>query len=64
MKTIEFTDNELNILIQLLDVAVKSQGLNVAEAAVVLARKVAEVGGTSDTPEIAEPTVVSEEEEE
>ena len=35
MKTIEFTDNELNILIQLLDVAVKSQGLNVAEAAVV-----------------------------
>ena len=64
MKTIEFTDNELNILIQLLDVAVKSQGLNVAEAAVVLARKVAEVGGTSDTPEITEPTVVSEEEEE
>ena len=61
MKTIEFTDNELNILIQLLDVAVKSQGLNVAEAAVVLARKVAEVVGT---PEIAESTVVSEEEEE
>ena len=61
MKTIEFTDNELNILIQLLDVAVKSQGLNVAEAAVVLARKVAEV---AETPEIAESTVVSEEEEE
>ena len=61
MKTIEFTDNELNILIQLLDVAVKSQGLNVAEAAVLLARKVAEVG---ETPEIAESTVVSEEEEE
>ena len=60
MKTIEFTDNELNILIQLLDVAVKSQGLNVAEAAVVLARKVAEVG---DAPEIAESTVISEEDE-
>ena len=35
MKSIEFTDNELNILVQLLDIAVKAQGLNVAEAAVV-----------------------------
>ena len=32
MKSIEFTDNELNILVQLLDIAVKAQGLNVAEA--------------------------------
>ena len=57
MKSIEFTDNELNILVQLLDIAVKAQGLNVAEAAVVLARKVAEVGGV-ESPEYAEPTVV------
>ena len=28
MKTIEFTDNELQILIQLLDISVKAQGLN------------------------------------
>ena len=65
MKTIEFTDNELNILVQLLDIAVKAQGLNVAEAAVVLARKVAEVGGgVEESPEYAEPTVVPAEEEE
>tara|TARA_Y100000361_G_scaffold151961_2_gene170405 strand:+ start:366 stop:566 length:201 start_codon:yes stop_codon:yes gene_type:complete len=61
MKTIEFTDNELNILVQLLDIAVKAQGLNVAEAAVVLARKVAEVGGSEVNPEYAEPTVVPSE---
>ena len=64
MKSIEFTDNELNILVQLLDIAVKAQGLNVAEAAVVLARKVAEVGGIEESPEYAEPTVVPTEEEE
>jgi hypothetical protein len=64
MKSIEFTDNELNILVQLLDIAVKAQGLNVAEAAVVLARKVAEVGGSEANPEYAEPTVVPTEEEE
>jgi hypothetical protein len=61
MKSIEFTDNELNILVQLLDIAVKAQGLNVAEAAVVLARKVAEVGGSEANPEYAEPTVVPSE---
>jgi len=64
MKSIEFTDNELNILVQLLDIAVKAQGLNVAEAAVILARKVAEVGGAEESPEYAEPTVVPTEEEE
>ena len=58
MKSIEFTDNELNILIQLLDIAVKAQGLNVAEAAVVLARKVGEVSDNSPEPQFAEPTVV------
>jgi len=65
MKTIEFTDNELSILVQLLDIAVKAQGLNVAEAAVVLARKVASETDSpelSDSPEIAESTVLSEEE--
>ena len=66
MKSIEFTDNELNILVQLLDIAVKAQGLNVAEAAVILARKVAEVGGgeVEESPAYAEPTVVPTEEEE
>ena len=49
MKTIDFTDNELNILVQLLDIAVKAQGLNVAEAAVVLARKLSSLTRQSKT---------------
>ena len=62
MKTIDFTDNELNILVQLLDIAVKAQGLNVAEAAVVLARKVAAVNAPEQDGEVFEPTIVPAEE--
>ena len=62
MKTLEFTDNELNILVQLLDIAVKSQGLNVAEAAVILARKVAAVNASEQDGEVFEPTIVPAEE--
>lgn len=36
MKSIEFTQNELSVTIQLLDIAVKAGGLNVAEAASVI----------------------------
>jgi len=64
MKTIEFTENELQILTQLLDIAVKAGGLNVAEAAVVLARKVSTVGQQPVEPVepfFAEPTLVPEE---
>ena len=39
MKSIEFSQNELSITIQLLDIAVKTGGLNVAEAASVIFRK-------------------------
>ena len=42
MKTIDFTDGELSALVQLLDIAVKSQGLNVADAAVALVGKVSQ----------------------
>ena len=42
MTSIDFSDDELQALIQLMDIAVKSQGLNVAEAAVILAKKVKE----------------------
>ena len=62
MKSIDFTDNELNILVQLLDIAVKAQGLNVAEAAVVLARKVAAVNQPEQDGEVFEPTIVPAEE--
>ena len=52
MNTIDFTDQELNALIQLLDIATKAQGLNVAEAAVVLASKVRQAAGP---PEEVDP---------
>jgi hypothetical protein len=37
--TVEFTEQERNVLLQLLDIAVKAAGLQVAESAVVLAKK-------------------------
>lgn len=37
---IEFTEEELQALAQLIDIAVKSQGMGVAEAAVVLVNKI------------------------
>lgn len=40
--TLELTKEEANVLISLLDVAVKAVGLQGAEAAVLLARKVQE----------------------
>jgi len=37
---VKFTINEAQVLIQLLDIAVRAQGLNAAEAGVVLSRKI------------------------
>tara|TARA_R110000744_G_scaffold308295_3_gene416341 strand:+ start:2713 stop:2928 length:216 start_codon:yes stop_codon:yes gene_type:complete len=50
MNSIEFTEEELNALIQLIDIAIKSQGLNVAQAGVILADKVREAA--SPTPQV------------
>lgn len=58
MKSIECTDNELQILVQLLDIAVKAEGLNVAEAAIVLAKKVTAASQEPVEPFFAEPTLV------
>lgn len=49
MTAIEFTKEEATALIQLIDIATKSAGLNVAEAATVLAKKIAPA--TQDAPE-------------
>lgn len=38
--TIKLTNQEANVLLQLIDLAVKSGGINVAEAAVVLTKKI------------------------
>jgi len=54
MKTIEFTDQELQVLTQLLDIAVKAGGLNVAEAATVLAKKISQ---EIEQPQFAEPSI-------
>lgn len=42
MATLALTEQEGNVLIQLLDVAVKAQGLGVAENAIILTKKVQE----------------------
>ena len=62
MKTIEFTEEELSALIQLLDIAVKAAGLNVAQAAAVLVAKINEQAGNS--PELERTRVVTETEPE
>ena len=62
MKTIEFTDNELQVLTQLIDLAVKAGGLNVAEAATVLAKKISQE--IEQSPQFAEPSIVPIEDDE
>tara|TARA_Y100001938_G_C8084496_1_gene431118 strand:+ start:170 stop:373 length:204 start_codon:yes stop_codon:yes gene_type:complete len=61
MKTIEFTDQELQVLTQLLDIAVKAGGLNVAEAATVLAKKISQ---EIERPQFAEPSIAPIEDDE
>ena len=39
MKKIELTEEEIQVTIQLIDIAIKSGGLNVAEAGSILAKK-------------------------
>ena len=62
MKTNEFPDQELQVLTQLLDIAVKAGGLNVAEAASVLARKISQE--IEQTPQFAEPSIAPIEDDE
>jgi|TARA_R110002020_G_scaffold293401_3_gene508781 hypothetical protein len=62
MKTIEFTDNELQVLTQLIDLAVKAGGLNVAEAATVLAKKISQE--IEQSPQFAEPSIAPIEDDE
>mgnify|MGYP003138499354 FL=1 len=67
MKTIDFTDEELSALVQLIDIAIKSQGLGVAEAAVVLVKKIKAAAGpppvVDNTPEFADSVEAPEEPE-
>ena len=65
MKSIEFTDEELNALLQLIDIAIKSQGLNVAQAGVILADKIRESASpdsvVESSPMLAEVLPLSDE---
>lgn len=47
--TIELTKEEAGILLQLIDLAVKSGGLNVAGASVVIANKIQESANAEDS---------------
>jgi hypothetical protein len=39
MKPIEFTEEEIKVTLQIIDIAIKAGGLNVAEAATIIAKK-------------------------
>ena len=54
--TIEFSREEMNALVGLLDVAVRAQGLNVAQNALVLATKIRESANDIDETPITEET--------
>lgn len=54
MVKIELTEQEANVLLQMIDVAVKALGLNGAEAGVVLAKKLKDAGEAASKP-AAEP---------
>lgn len=53
MKTFNFSDEEVNALCALLDIAVKAGGINVAEAALFLTKK---LKGVEGGPQMLEPT--------
>ena len=48
--TIELNEQEANALLQLIDIAVKSGGLNVAQAGVILASKVSAASKPQEEP--------------
>lgn len=53
MFTLVLTEDEAKALLQLIDLAVKSAGLNVAEAAGVLARKISTAGAAAEADRAA-----------
>jgi len=67
MKSIEFTEGEINALLQLIDIAIKAGGLNVAEAGTVLAKKLGQPIGPQEvdsSPMFAEPAELEDAPEE
>ncbi len=50
MKTIELSDHEIKALIELIHLAIQAKGLDVAEAGVVLAKKLQNASRTDSNP--------------
>lgn len=61
MITVEFSKQELDILVGLLDLAVKAGGLSVAQNALILTSKIQNAYGASEQPK-PEPSKVSKDE--
>ena len=55
MKSIEFSEGEINALVQLIDLAVKAGGLNVAQAGAALAQKLTGQSEVETNPIFASP---------
>lgn len=51
---IEFTEQELKVLMQLIDISVKAGGIQVAEAAVILNKKLQAALPQTETPKETE----------
>jgi hypothetical protein len=45
--TLKLTPQESNVLVQLIDLAIKAGGIQVAEAGIVLVKKIEEASGTN-----------------
>ena len=64
MKSIEFTEGEINALVQLIDIAVKAGGLNVAQAGAALAQKLTGQSEVETNPIFAAPEELESDSEE
>ncbi len=64
MKSIEFTEGEINALVQLIDIAVKAGGLNVAQAGAALAQKLTGQSEVETNPIFAAPEELESDAEE
>ena len=64
MKSIEFSEGEINALVQLIDLAVKAGGLNVAQAGAALAQKLTGEPQLETNPIFASPQELQDDTEE
>lgn len=61
MIQVSFTEQELNVLNQLIDIAVKAAGLQAAEAAVILSKKLADAVNAVNAVKLVDATAANAE---